>query len=24
PTTTDAYILDVNNWASLNFSFQVV
>lgn len=24
PTTTDGYILDVNNWASLNFSFQVV
>jgi len=24
PVTTDAYILDVNNWASLNFSFQVV
>lgn len=24
PTTSDAYILDVNNWASLNFSFQVV
>ena len=24
PTTNDAYILDVNNWASLNFSFQVV
>ncbi|MEA5549718.1 caspase family protein [Anabaena cylindrica UHCC 0172] len=23
-TTTDTYILDVNNWASLNFSFQVV
>ncbi|MEY3403119.1 MAG: hypothetical protein RLZZ86_2735, partial [Cyanobacteriota bacterium] len=23
-TTSDAYILDVNNWASLNFSFQVV
>ncbi len=23
-TTTDAYILDVNHWASLNFSFQVV
>ncbi|MFM7365762.1 MAG: caspase family protein [Cuspidothrix sp.] len=22
--TTDTYILDVNNWASLNFSFQVV
>ncbi|MFN6394527.1 MAG: hypothetical protein ACK4V9_08810, partial [Aphanizomenon sp.] len=20
----DAYVLDVNNWASLNFSFQVV
>ncbi|MFM6580160.1 MAG: caspase family protein [Dolichospermum sp.] len=24
PTTSDAYLLDVNNWASLNFSFQVV
>jgi Caspase domain len=23
-TATDNYILDVNNWASLNFSFQVV
>ncbi|MBK1986308.1 caspase family protein [Sphaerospermopsis aphanizomenoides BCCUSP55] len=23
-TATDSYILDVNNWASLNFSFQVV
>ena len=23
-TANDAYILDVNNWASLNFSFQVV
>jgi hypothetical protein len=23
-TTNDAYILAVNNWASLNFSFQVV
>jgi hypothetical protein len=23
-SATDAYILDVNNWASLNFSFQVV
>lgn len=23
-TTTDSYVLDVNNWASLNFSFQVV
>ncbi|MBD2570991.1 caspase family protein [Anabaena lutea] len=23
-TATDSYILDVNNWASLNFSFQVL
>ncbi|MDP5017242.1 MAG: caspase family protein, partial [Dolichospermum sp.] len=23
-TANDAYILDVNNWASLNFSFQVI
>jgi hypothetical protein len=23
-TATDSYILDVNNWASLNFSFQIV
>ena len=23
-TANDAYVLDVNNWASLNFSFQVV
>ncbi|MBD2293662.1 caspase family protein [Anabaena sphaerica FACHB-251] len=23
-TATDSYVLDVNNWASMNFSFQVV